>query len=73
MVRGLLPTLWFAHAQFPHEKVTGDLLFQPFWPAVFHLETMGLKVINMAAYVESLWIVSYLCVRAGVGRTFDGV
>lgn len=44
MVRGLFTPLRFAYVQFPCEKITGDLLFHPFWQAVCRLERMGLKV-----------------------------
>lgn len=44
MVKGLFTPLRFAYAQFPCTSVTGDLLFQPFWEAVFRLERMGFKV-----------------------------
>lgn len=38
MVQGLLSSLSFAYAQFPCRKVTGQLLFNPFWEAIFRLE-----------------------------------
>ncbi len=44
MVRGVFTPHRFAYAQFPCVKLTGDLLFQPFWHAVYHLERMGVKV-----------------------------
>ena len=44
MVRGLFTTLHFPYAHFPCRKVTGDLLMEPFWQAVYHLERMSLKV-----------------------------
>jgi len=44
MVRGLFTAVRFPYAQFPCEQVTGDLLFHPFWEAVYRLERMGLKV-----------------------------
>ena len=34
MVRGLFTPLRFTYVQFPCSKVTGDLLFHPFWQAV---------------------------------------
>ena len=49
MVRGLCSRLEFPYAQFPCSKVTGDLLFQPFWEAVRRLEFLGLKVIATTA------------------------
>lgn len=44
MVRCLFTPLRFPYAHFPCEKVTGDLLFHPFWEAIYQLERMGLKV-----------------------------
>ena len=35
MVRGSFTPLRFAYAQFPCAEVTGDLLFHPFWQAVY--------------------------------------
>ena len=47
MVKGLFTPLRFPYAQFPCNTLTGDLLFQPFWQAVFRLERMGFKVRNI--------------------------
>ena len=44
MVQGLLSTLSFPYVQFSCSKVTGQLLFSPFWEAIFRLERMGFKV-----------------------------
>lgn len=44
MVRGLFTPHRFAYAQFPCERITGDLLFQPFWESVYRLERIGVKV-----------------------------
>lgn len=44
MVRGLFTTLRFPYVQFPCNKITGALLFHPFWQTVYRLERMGLKV-----------------------------
>lgn len=44
MVQGLLSPLSFPYVQFPCHKVTGQLLFAPFWQAIKRLETLGLKV-----------------------------
>ena len=44
MVRGLFNKLQFAYAQFPCAKVSGDLLFHPFWEAVRRIERCNLKV-----------------------------
>ena len=52
MVKGLFTPLRFPYAQFPCSTVTGDLLFRPFWPAVFRLERMGFKV----------WCCLHLCI-----------
>ena len=55
MVRGLFTPLRFTYVQFPCSKVTGDLLFHPFWQAVYRLERMGLKVstiIQFACYTH---------------------
>ena len=41
MVQGLLSSLY---VQFPCHKLTGQLLFNPFWEAIFRLERLGLKV-----------------------------
>lgn len=45
MVRGLFSRLRFPYAQFPCSAVTGDLLNNPFWEAVFRLERMEFKVL----------------------------
>ncbi len=44
MVRGLFTKLQFAYAQFPCNSVSGDLLYDPFWEAVYRMERCGLKV-----------------------------
>lgn len=44
-VRGLFSDLEFPYAQFACKSLSGDLLFSPFWEAVYRLERMGLKVI----------------------------
>ena len=41
MVPGLLSGLEFPYVQFPCNKVTSDLLFQPFWEAVRQIEFLG--------------------------------
>ena len=45
MVRGLFTGLQFPYAQFPCVNVSGDLLFDPFWEAIYRLERCGFKVI----------------------------
>ena len=49
MVRGLFSHMEFPYVQFPCDKVSGDLLFQPFWETVRHLEFLGLRVIAVTA------------------------
>lgn len=44
MVRGLFITLQFPYAQFPCANVSGELLFDPFWEAVYYIERCGFKV-----------------------------
>ncbi len=63
MVRGLFTPLRFAYAQFPCEKVTGELLFQPFWEAVYRLERMTFKVITITTNITAVT----LCMCAGFG------
>ena len=43
-VRSVFTALRFPYADFPCEKVPGELLFQPFWEAIYRLERMRLKV-----------------------------
>ena len=45
MVRGLFTKLQFPYAQFPCSTVAGDLLYNPFWEAVYRTERCGLKVL----------------------------
>ena len=49
MVRDLFTPLEFPYAQFAIKDLTGELIFDPFWNVVFHLEMMGLKVISATA------------------------
>ena len=44
IVRGLFTQLRFPYVQFPCCNISGELLFQPFWEAVYHLERMEFKV-----------------------------
>ena len=44
MVRGLFSKLQFPYAQFPCAKLSGDLLYKPFWEAIGRLENCGFKV-----------------------------
>jgi hypothetical protein len=45
MVKGLFMPLRFPYAHFPTKPLTGEMLFEPFWEAVFRLERVGLKVL----------------------------
>ena len=44
MVRGLFSSLKYPYTHFPCTSLTGDLLFQRFWEAVYRLKRIGLKV-----------------------------
>ena len=44
MVRGLFSKLQFPYVQFHCAQLTGDLLFDPFWEAVYRIERCELKV-----------------------------
>ncbi len=63
MVRGVFTTLRFPYVHFPCEKVTRELLFQPFWEAVCRLERMGLQVWSSCTRVGNTFFHS---------ATFDG-
>ena len=53
MVRGLFSHLQFAYAYFPCHNITGDLLYDPFWEAVFRIERCGFKV-GRKSYISSM-------------------
>lgn len=69
MVRGLFTNLQFPYAQFPCANVSGDLLYDPFWEAVFRIERLGLKVKNLVLLLSltmvllSLIFSTFSCVR----------
>ena len=44
IIRSLFTSFRFPYAQFPRASVTGDLLFHPFWQAIYRLERMELKL-----------------------------
>ena len=44
MVRGLFTPLRFPYVQCPCRKLSGELLFQPFWQTIYDLERIGFKV-----------------------------
>ena len=48
-VRGLFTNFQFPYAQFACKSLSGDLIFSPFWQAVYRLERVGLKVIAATA------------------------
>lgn len=54
MVKGVFTPIRFAYAQFPCSSMTWDLLFQPFWEAVFRLERMDFKVGLLYYFIEFL-------------------
>ena len=49
MVRGLFIRLQFPYAQFPCSVLSGDLLYDIVWEAVYRLERVGLKVLALTA------------------------
>lgn len=53
MVRGLFTRLEFPYVHFPCRNITGELLFDPFWEAVFRLEQLGFKVRKLIDYANS--------------------
>ena len=46
MVRGLFSHIQFPYVYFPSRNVSGYMLFEPLWEAVFRLEKCGFKVIQ---------------------------
>ena len=44
IIKGLLTPLHFPYSPFPCTYITGDLLFDPFWEAIYQLERMDFKV-----------------------------
>ena len=56
MVRGLFSKLQFPYVQFPCAQLTGDLLFDPFWEAVYRIERLGLKVRTFISQIVQLKI-----------------
>ena len=63
MVQGLFTNLSFPYAQFLCSKVTGSLLFSPFWEAVYRLERLQLKVI-LLFYFNNQDILYYTDIRS---------
>ena len=54
MVKGLFTPLRYVFAQFPCAKLTGGLLFHPFWQAFYRLERMTFKVIQIVIYLNAM-------------------
>lgn len=59
MVKGLFSCLEFPYAHFPCRNLTGDLMFEPFWEAVFRLERLGIKVCYYAMIICKLFLWSF--------------
>ena len=53
MVKGLFSRLEFPYAHFPCHKLTGELIFDPFWDAVYRLERLGLKVCLLVCRINN--------------------
>ncbi len=70
MVRGLFSKLQFAYAQFPCRLVSGDLLYDPFWEAVYRIERCGLKVNTGVRFVTYTYM-HILFVMPPVGPRSD--
>uniref|UniRef100_A0A1X7TQE3 Transposable element P transposase-like RNase H domain-containing protein n=1 Tax=Amphimedon queenslandica TaxID=400682 RepID=A0A1X7TQE3_AMPQE len=45
MVKGLFTHFRFPYLQLPCFTIMGDLIFEPFWEAIFGLERIGFKVL----------------------------
>ena len=55
MVRGIFTSLKFPYAHFPCKNLTGELIFDPFWEAVYRLQRCGFKV-----YIQSIHASTYI-------------
>jgi hypothetical protein len=49
MVRGFFSRLQFPYAQFPCKEITGELILETFWEAVYRLERMDMQVLAATA------------------------
>ena len=58
MVKGLFSRLEFPYAHFPCHKLTGELIFDPFWDAVYRLERLGLKVCLLVCRINNCFYLS---------------
>ena len=47
MVRGLFYKLNYPYVQFACNSITGELMFDPVWEAVWRLETLGFRVLGL--------------------------
>lgn len=54
MVKGIFTSLRYPYAHFFSATLTGELMFQPFWEAVYRLERIGLKV-TFRTYIPSVF------------------
>lgn len=68
MVKGLFSQLQFPYVQFPCKNLSGDLLYDPFWEAVYRIEKCGLKVYYNC---ENLEVYNYVHMQV-LGATMDG-
>ena len=72
MVRGLFSHLQFAYAYFPCHNITGDLLYDPFWEAVYRLERSGFKLSSRSRF--SMWFhYLYICMTNFTCTTYTQV
>lgn len=63
MVRGIFTSLRYPYAHFFSASITGDLMVQPFWEAVYRLERMGLKVLIISFYLSLKLFIFHAIIR----------
>ena len=62
MVKGLFTPLRFPYSHFPCTSITGDLLFDPFWEAIYRLERMYFKVsVLLKIYIIIMHVLGACC------------
>ena len=62
MVKGLFTPLRFPYSHFPCTSITGDLLFDPFWEAIYRLERMDFKVsVLLKIYIIIMHVLGACC------------
>ena len=62
MVKGLFTPLPFPYSRFPCTSITGDLLFDPFWEAIYRLERMDFKVsVLLKIYIIIMHVLGACC------------